>query len=383
MTSEGKGKGSTFYIELPCFESSSDANEDMLGGLYDSVLDSRIFGGALSRKVVKPSEGSQRTLSKNIPVKHISRDGHNGSKDSYGEADAFSPRNNTHITHDVLVLSDIEESSKIVSKLGTATDNMTNTDIEQGIDKLDTHPSHPVPLKAKSGNDLVGRIMKVATSKVIHPTTHHSAISPIEDDEVDGYNTVSIPQSDDAMDHKAGTIFPGEKEVKFSVSPRVNDDNADAAKSNLIQKSAILHKGKSFSVPPSYRILIVDDSIPNRKMLNRLLSRESHIVTEASNGLEAVEMVYETMQENYRNPQYDLILMDYYMPHMTGPEAIKAIRHIGYKGMILGVSGVMDDDVNLFIDAGANLVLCKPLTLSALWKALHGSSFFDELDGLI
>ena len=66
------------------------------------------------------------------------------------------------------------------------------------------------------------------------------------------------------------------------------------------------------------------------------------------------------------------------MPHMTGPEAIQAIRKLGYTGMILGVSGVIDDDANQFIEAGANLVLCKPLTLSALWKALRGTNFFDD-----
>jgi hypothetical protein len=46
--------------------------------------------------------------------------------------------------------------------------------------------------------------------------------------------------------------------------------------------------------------------------------------------------------------------------------------------MILGVSGVMDDDVHHFIDSGANLVLCKPISLAGLWKALRGTDFFNS-----
>jgi CheY-like chemotaxis protein len=188
---------------------------------------------------------------------------------------------------------------------------------------------------------------------------------------------------------------------------------------------------RSLTVPPkSYHILIVDDSIPNRKMLNRLLTREHHIVTEASDGDIAVELMQNLIQDrekaklslinrksamhernaNTENavtslvsaeyeplstdrtmkqdelsndpiqipPMFDLILMDYYMPNMTGPLAIEQIRKLGYEGMIVGVSGVMDDDVNHFIQAGANLVLCKPISLAALWKALRDTDFFDN-----
>ncbi len=112
-------------------------------------------------------------------------------------------------------------------------------------------------------------------------------------------------------------------------------------------------------------------------MLQRLLTREHHNVTEACDGDDAVECVYLAMQAKSEKPRYDLILMDFYMNHMNGPEAIKAIRQMGYQGMIVGVTGVMDDDVDLFLDAGANIVLCKPVSLAALWKALRGTNFFD------
>ncbi len=172
----------------------------------------------------------------------------------------------------------------------------------------------------------------------------------------------------------------------------------------------IHHHGKSAK---RYNILVVDDSVPNRKMLSRLLTREHHNVTEAGDGTEAIEVVRNILCGNVKKgggignhgnnappslihpndidgsctqecsispdaSSFDLILMDYYMPNMNGPVAIEAIRRMGFKGMIVGVSGVMDDDVNHFVQAGANLVMCKPITLAALWKALRDTTFFDE-----
>jgi len=36
---------------------------------------------------------------------------------------------------------------------------------------------------------------------------------------------------------------------------------------------------------------------------------------------------------------FDVVLMDYQMPNMDGPTAIKAIRQLGYGGIIMGLTG--------------------------------------------
>jgi len=68
--------------------------------------------------------------------------------------------------------------------------------------------------------------------------------------------------------------------------------------------------------------------------------------------------------------QYDVILMDYQMPNMDGPTAIRAIRSLGYKGVIFGVTGnVMALDQQEMIAAGADDVLPKPFDIDKFWDA--------------
>jgi signal transduction histidine kinase/ligand-binding sensor domain-containing protein/DNA-binding NarL/FixJ family response regulator len=68
----------------------------------------------------------------------------------------------------------------------------------------------------------------------------------------------------------------------------------------------------------SLRILVVDDTPENRKLLLRLLESVGFDVREASDGAEGVA--------SWRSWQPDLIWMDMRMPVMDGHEAIRAIR---------------------------------------------------------
>ena len=113
---------------------------------------------------------------------------------------------------------------------------------------------------------------------------------------------------------------------------------------------------------------MVDDSIPNRKMLSRILTNAGFACTQASDGSAGLEMVV-------ANPDaFDLILMDFEMPVMDGPTATKAIREAGYKKPIIGVTGnVLPTDTATFMLAGANEVLHKPVTLVRLHEV------FDSL----
>lgn len=130
------------------------------------------------------------------------------------------------------------------------------------------------------------------------------------------------------------------------------------------------------------RILVVEDALSSRKMLIRLLEREGHTCLGASNGRDAVEMVEHDMersrldmslrQQGYESPapqnnRFDDILMDFEMPFMNGPDATVAIRELGYKGSIVGVTGnVMVEDVDHFKACGANEVLAKPISMEKL-----------------
>ena len=52
-------------------------------------------------------------------------------------------------------------------------------------------------------------------------------------------------------------------------------------------------------------------------------------------------------------------------------EATRLLRQRGFAGLIVGVTGhVFDDDVALFSDAGADLVLAKPLCFATVQMLL-------------
>ena len=49
------------------------------------------------------------------------------------------------------------------------------------------------------------------------------------------------------------------------------------------------------------------------------------------------------------------------MPRMRGPDATRKIRKLGYRGVIIGVTGnMLDEDIKEFIDCGADAVMPKP-----------------------
>ena len=122
------------------------------------------------------------------------------------------------------------------------------------------------------------------------------------------------------------------------------------------------------------RVLVVDDSTPNRKMLGRLLLR-NHMdrvedVVEACDGEAAVREVEISMNEGR---MFHAILMDFVMPNMDGPAAARRIRLLGYSGKIIGITGnTLPKDVEFFLSQGADRVLTKPVDINTLRKYLSG-----------
>lgn len=117
------------------------------------------------------------------------------------------------------------------------------------------------------------------------------------------------------------------------------------------------------------KILLVDDSKSNRKLLDRLLSMRGHRCEHADDGHIGVEMAIKA--EDFAQP-YDLVLIDYEMPTLNGPEAVKQIREYGCDVFVIGVTGnIMADDVNYFKACGANLVLPKPFKVKHLEKLIN------------
>lgn len=129
------------------------------------------------------------------------------------------------------------------------------------------------------------------------------------------------------------------------------------------------------------KMLVVDDSALNRKMTMRLLKSCGHSVSELEDGSDFVSLIenneYRKQEKNEENKQdkdypripnlYDVVLMDDNMPGLCGPEATKQVRSLGYKGVVIGVTGnAFEDQIQNYLSCGANAVLQKPLDIIKL-----------------
>jgi CheY-like chemotaxis protein len=158
-------------------------------------------------------------------------------------------------------------------------------------------------------------------------------------------------------------LVADESSCRFGVPP--SDDATSMDRTQTITEASC---SENDMIVPQLRILVVDDSITNRKFCMRLLERKGHTTVGACDGKVAVDMVQESMRSGNT---YDCILLDYEMPRMLGPEACEMMRDMGCSSFILGVTGnVMSDDVDHFRNCGADWVLPKPFRLDAFEEQL-------------
>ena len=78
-------------------------------------------------------------------------------------------------------------------------------------------------------------------------------------------------------------------------------------------------------------ILVVDDDWSYRNMLRLVLEGKGHVVLEAADGGEGLEL--------YRQHQPDVVITDMVMPGIDGGEVIAEIRKQGGRVGIIAVSG--------------------------------------------
>jgi CheY-like chemotaxis protein len=114
------------------------------------------------------------------------------------------------------------------------------------------------------------------------------------------------------------------------------------------------------------RILVVEDDVPFREMLRKILERAGYEVQEAQNGHVALEL--------YRQQPSDLIITDLVMPEKEGIETILEFRRLNSAVKIIAISGGgrMNPAVNLAMaqKLGANRTLAKPFAPQELLDAI-------------
>lgn len=118
----------------------------------------------------------------------------------------------------------------------------------------------------------------------------------------------------------------------------------------------------STGAPRGTRILVADDNPVNRTIVQRTLEKAGYISEAVSDGQQAVEAA--------SRGNFDLILMDVYMPLMTGLEATSQIRAlagaVGRTPIIALTAATLDEDQQTCLAAGMDDFLRKPLSLADL-----------------
>lgn len=129
----------------------------------------------------------------------------------------------------------------------------------------------------------------------------------------------------------------------------------------------------------SLRVLVVDDSTSNRRLLLRLLQNRGHRCDDCEDGHLVVDKVRAAQESN---DPFDLILLDFEMPVMNGPTAAKEVREkLGCDVFIAGITGnMLSEDVEYFRENGANAVLPKPFKMSSLEEIIFENNIGTPTD---
>ena len=89
-------------------------------------------------------------------------------------------------------------------------------------------------------------------------------------------------------------------------------------KKQLGKEKLTTENAKPLQFSRAVRVLIVEDNVINRKILQHVLQNKNYELMEACDGQEAIE--------KYKSWQPDIVLMDIVMPIMNGIEATQIIR---------------------------------------------------------
>lgn len=135
------------------------------------------------------------------------------------------------------------------------------------------------------------------------------------------------------------------------------------------QDSGLSIKRNKKTMLANRKILIVDDEEMLRELLSDELTDAGYEVYEATNGLDAIEMLKQLEAKQVR---IDAIVLDMNMPKMSGAKAFAEIRMMFPSMPILISTGFAQDElVQKLLESGANAVLAKPYNNEELLKKLE------------
>ncbi len=143
----------------------------------------------------------------------------------------------------------------------------------------------------------------------------------------------------------------------------------EAEQSKIAHTDAVKTNGKPVSAQTkAARILLAEDNPGNRMLVKAFLKATNYEIDEAENGALAVN--------KFTSGQYDVVLMDMYMPVVDGYEATAAIRKWEREGnlertpVVALTAAAMAGDRERSLDAGCDFHVTKPVSKAVLLELL-------------
>lgn len=266
----------------------------------------------------------------------------------------------------IKVPSSLAISNVILFRVGTLMFVIPTSFVEEVIQCSDI-PEHG--LITYRGNDIFVKefydVLNItaksdkALSYVIVCNVSSKKVGLIVDEIIGHEETVIKPLNTflDGLEIYSGTTISGDGSIRFVINP-VSIFDEQAQPLTVIQTEAEEYSGK--------RILVVDDSISVRKYINIFLEERKFKVYTASNGVEALNILYET--------PIDMIITDLEMPVMHGYEFISRVKASemlkDIPVIVLTSRGGQKHKIKA-IEIGAEDYLIKPFDEHSLSKILQ------------
>ena len=133
-----------------------------------------------------------------------------------------------------------------------------------------------------------------------------------------------------------------------------------------VSSEAPATESKEFEIPGA-RILVVDDTPLNLKVISKFLSKTKAKVACVTSG--------EEMLSQIQKQHYDLIFLDHMMPNMDGIETLKASRELTNNmcenvPVIALTANAIVGAKEMYLEAGFNDYMSKPVKIETLYEML-------------
>jgi DNA-binding response OmpR family regulator len=110
------------------------------------------------------------------------------------------------------------------------------------------------------------------------------------------------------------------------------------------------------------RLLVVDDDLAIRKLLERIARRAGFEVDGAKDGVEALELL--------DRAEYDIALIDLMMPRVSGYELVQRIGSRERRPVVIVATALTNSDIATVDDTLVRHVIRKPFDVQAVIAAL-------------